>query len=73
MLAGVFKSITFDNCSEFAEMTMFDIQSDISISGYSEEIMYFSYIIEDTWRKILGYKTPKELFNKEIYNICRIS
>lgn len=48
MLAGVFKSITFDNCSEFAEMTMFDIQSDISISGYSEEIMYFSYIIEDT-------------------------
>lgn len=98
----VFKSITFDNGLEFADMTIFEKQSDIyythpyssyergsnerhngllrrfipkgkSISDYdSEEIMYFSDIINAMPRKILGYRTPEELFDEEMDKIYRI-
>ena len=41
-----------------------------SINDFSEdEIMYYVDLINDKHRKILGYKTPEEIFDEEMDKI----
>jgi IS30 family transposase len=98
--SDVFKTITADNGSEFAELSMQEtsktkvyfthpfsswekgtnechnkmlrrfIPKGKSISDYSiDDILFFADRINDLPRKILGYHTPDELFEKELDRI----
>ena len=93
----IFKTITADNGSEFAELSQFEngqlkvyfthpyssfekgtnerhnrmlrrfIQKGKSIADYSsEDLSFFADRIYSLPRKILGYSTPDELFEKEL-------
>ena len=71
----VFKSITGDNGSEFAnlchnKMLRRFIPKGKSIDDYSaDDILYFADKINNLPRKILGYRTPEELFEQELDRI----
>ena len=98
--SDVFKTITADNGSEFAELSASEaagtnvyfthpfsswekgtnechnkllrrfIPKGKSISGYSpDDILYFADLMNALPRKILGYHTPEELFEKELDRI----
>lgn len=93
----VFKSITADNGSEFAELHTLEngetkvyfthpyssfekgtnechnrmlwrfLPKGRSITGYSvEDILFFSDMINGLPRKILGYRTPEQLFERQL-------
>ena len=96
----VFKSITGDNGSEFANLSKLEVKGipvyfthpytscekgtnechnrmlrrfipkGKSIDDYSaDDIMFFADVINNLPRKILGYHTPDELFEKELDRI----
>lgn len=98
--SDVFKTITADNGSEFAELSASEgagtsvyfthpfsswekgtnechnkllrrfIPKGKSISGYSpDDILHFADLMNALPRKILGYHTPEELFEKELDQI----
>ena len=96
----VFKTITADNGSEFAELAAFEqmgigiyythpytscekatvenhnkllrrfVPKGKSLNDYSaDDILFFADVINGLPRKILGYHTPEELFDKELDRI----